>query len=204
MLHYNIIYGHKGDVALQQWLKNLKTDFALSNCLFESVKLTKNTDPDKYKYSSYGIGFSSRSKFLFTDRIMGKNVISFGADMSSFVQIVNKIKNIVILGEGPAQGLDDTALTAGAIYPVNFTEPKKSFVLSLHYNSFLFVNATKIYQLKAKYSEIRDYTLYLGNISKDYIINNMKKKKGLKGSEKCFFVYFNPIILTKYQISIDI
>ena len=32
-------------------LKNLNTDFALSNCLFESVKPTKNADLDKYKYT---------------------------------------------------------------------------------------------------------------------------------------------------------
>ena len=47
-----------------------------------------------------------------------------------------------ILGEGPAQALDGTTLTAEAKYPINFTQPKKRFVLSLHYNgsnSFLFV-----------------------------------------------------------------
>ena len=29
----------------------------LENCLFESVKLTKNADIDKYGHSGYGIGF---------------------------------------------------------------------------------------------------------------------------------------------------
>ena len=29
------------------WLRNLNTDFTLKNCLFGSVKLTKNVDPDK-------------------------------------------------------------------------------------------------------------------------------------------------------------
>ena len=50
---------------------------------------------------------------------------------------------------------------------------KKRFALSLHCNgrnSFLFVNATKTYQFKAKDSEIKDYTLCLGNISKDFTI----------------------------------
>ena len=32
-------------------LRNLNTEFALGNCLFGSVKLTKNADLDKYKYS---------------------------------------------------------------------------------------------------------------------------------------------------------
>ena len=46
----------------------------------------------------------------------------------------------------------------------------------------------KIYQFKAKKSEIKDYTLYLGNISKDFTINNMKKKTVLKGVVIFFFL----------------
>ena len=41
---------------------------------------------------------------------MGKYVIIFGADMSSSVYIDNKNKDILIFGEGPTQGLDDTTL----------------------------------------------------------------------------------------------
>ena len=43
-------------------------------------------------------------------------------------------------------------------------------------NSFLFVNATKVYQFKAKSSEIRDFALCLGNISNDFTVNNMKSR----------------------------
>ena len=98
--------------------------------------------------------------------------------MSSSVHVDNKGKDILILGEGPTQGLDDTTLTAEAKYPINFTQSGKRFVLSLHYNgsnSFLFVNATKIYQFKAKESEVKKYPLCLGNISKGLTANNMKK-----------------------------
>ena len=56
--------------TLTPQLRNLNTDFKLNNCLFGSVKLTKNTDPDKYKQSGYGIGFDSRSEFLYTDGSM--------------------------------------------------------------------------------------------------------------------------------------
>ena len=38
-------------------LRHLNADFTLNNCLFGYVKLTKKADPDKYKYSIYGIGF---------------------------------------------------------------------------------------------------------------------------------------------------
>ena len=33
-----------------------------------------------------------------------------------------------------AQGLDDTTLTGEAKYPINFTQSRKRFILSLHYN----------------------------------------------------------------------
>ena len=73
--------------------------------------------------------------------------------MSSSMHIDNENKDILILGEGPTQELDDATLTAEAKHPINFTQPRKRFVLSLHSNrsnSFLFVNTTKINQLKYK------------------------------------------------------
>ena len=59
----------------------------------------------------------------------------------------------------------------------------------------MFVNATKIYQFKAKDSEIKDHELCLGNISKDFTIKNMKrkKKKELQGIINIFSVTFNVI-----------
>ena len=54
----------------------------LENCLFGSVKLTKYADIDKYRYFGYGIGFDRRSSF-FIGNETDKNVIIFGADMSS-------------------------------------------------------------------------------------------------------------------------
>ena len=48
----------------------------------------------------------------------------------------------------------------------------------------LFVNTTKLYQFKAKDSEIKEYPLILGNISNDFTTNKIKKKKkktGLNG-----------------------
>ena len=160
-------------------LRNLNTDFILNNWLFGSAKLTKNADLDKYKYGCYGIVFDSRSEFLFTDESFRKNVIIFGADMNSSVYIDNKNKDILDLVEAPTQELDDTTLTAEAKNSISFTQSGKRLVLSLHHNginSLLFVNATKIYQFKAKDSEIKDYKLCLGNISKDFTINNIKKQ----------------------------
>ena len=77
---------------LGTWSWDLNNDFALKNCLFGVAKLTKNPDPDNYKYSSYGIGFDVRSEFLLLDGSMGKNVVIFGVYMSSPVHIDDKKK----------------------------------------------------------------------------------------------------------------
>ena len=100
--------------TLIRWLRNLTTDFTLNNCLFGSVKLTKNADQDKCKYNGYGIGFNSRSEFLFTDGNLGRNVILFGDDISLYEHVYDQRKDILILSEGPSQGLDNTTLTAEA------------------------------------------------------------------------------------------
>ena len=64
------------------------------------------------------------------------------------------------------------------MYSIKFTVTNKKFCLSLRYNgvnSYLFVNGTEIYKFKAKDSEIVASPLCLGNISKDWSVDNMKK-----------------------------
>ena len=61
-------------------------DFSVGNSLPRAVKLTKDVDPDKYKYSGYGIGFNACGSFLLSD---GRGC---GCDMSSMVHIGNKRK----------------------------------------------------------------------------------------------------------------
>ena len=88
--------------------------------------------------------------------------------MNSSVYIDNK-KHLT-LGEGQIQALDDAILIGEAKYFISFTQSNRKFCLSLHYNgskSFLFVNATKIYQFKTRDFEIKIYPLFLVNISKD-------------------------------------
>ena len=98
--------------------------------------------------------------------------------MSSSAHIDNKKKDILVLGKGPTQGLEHT-LTAEKMYSINSTVTKKKFCLSLHYNGaniYLFVNGIEIYKFKAKDSEIvTSPLLCLGNISKDWSADNMKK-----------------------------
>ena len=66
------------------------------------------------------------------------------------------------------------------MYSVNFTVTRKKSCLSLHYNranSYLFVNGKEIVKFKAKDSEIIATPLCLGNISKDWSVDNMKKTR---------------------------
>ena len=154
------------------------SDPTLKNCLFGAVTLTKNADIDKYGYSGYGIGFDRRGSFSFPGGGFGQNVIIFGVDMSSSVHVDNKKKDILTLGKGPTQGLGEHSLTAEKMYSVNFTDNGDKYCLSLHYNganSYLFVNGTEIYKFKAKDSEIVIGPICLGNISKDWSVDNMKK-----------------------------
>ena len=62
------------------------------------------------------------------------------------------------------------------MYSINFTVTNKKFCL--HYNganTYLFVNGIEIYKIKAKDSEILMVPICLGNISKDWSVDIMKR-----------------------------
>ena len=107
--------------------------------------MTKNVDIDKYKYSGYSIGFDRKGKF------------SVGNGFGNCLLYMFITKNgILILGEGPTQGLNGTTLTADKKDSINFTENDKKFCLRLHCNganSYLFVNGTEIIKFKGKDSQ---------------------------------------------------
>ena len=115
--------------------------------------------------------------------------------MGYSVHVDNKKQDILILGQGPTQELDGTTLTAEKFYSINFTENNKKFCLSLHYNSdnsYLFVNGKEIIKFKAKDSEFFAVPLCLGNISKGFSVDNMKKT-GLNGYVYDFSVDYDAI-----------
>ena len=114
--------------------------------------------------------------------------------MSSSTKIDNRKKDILILGKDPTQGLEHI-LTAEKMYSINFCKFQTKFCLSLHYNganSYLFVNGKKIHKFKAKDSEIVATPLCLGNISKDWTVDNMKKT-GLNGNVYDFSTDYDAI-----------
>ena len=76
------------------------------------------------------------------------------------------------------QGLDGTTLTAQKMYSINFTKSRDKFCLSLHCNRaniYSFVSGKDIIKFKAKDFEIVATPLCLGNISKYFSVNNIKK-----------------------------
>ena len=91
-----IIYHHKNVVNLYvvYEITNFKynNNPILTNSLFGAIKLTKNADLKKYKYSGYGIGFDSQ---IFYNHLSGgvtRDTIIFGVDMSSKTNTANKEK----------------------------------------------------------------------------------------------------------------
>ena len=79
---YHLHYKHKNIVNIYIVYKlgastSDDIDSTLKYCLFGAITLTKNTDIDKYGYSSYGIGFDRRSSLSFPDGGFGQNVLCF-------------------------------------------------------------------------------------------------------------------------------
>ena len=110
--------------------------------------------------------------------------------MSSSAHVDNKKEEILVLVKEPTQGLKHT-LAAGKMYSANFTVARKKFCLIFHYNwanSYLFVNG----------KEIVATALCLGNISKDWTIDNIKKT-GLNG-----YVYEFRVDYDTFKNSVDI
>ena len=146
--------------------------------MFGAVKMTKNADVSKYKYFGYSIGFDEKRTFSHQSGSFGNNAIILGVDMSSSVHVDNKKKDILVLGEGPTQGLGCTAVTAEKMYSIKFTAARRKFCLNLRYNggnSYLFVKSTEITKFKANDYEVVATPLCLGYVSKYCSVDNMKK-----------------------------
>ena len=58
--------------------------------MFGAVRLIKSADPDRYLYSRYGVSFDVCETFSLVYGGFSKNVILFGAEMSSSVYVDDK------------------------------------------------------------------------------------------------------------------
>ena len=98
--------------------------------------------------------------------------------MSSYPQIDNKGKDILILGKGLTQDLVSIHQPQKNCIQLNLLKKIQNFVQAcvamekiFIYLFDLFVNGTKIIKFKAKDLEITAYSLCLGNISKDWSVD---------------------------------
>ena len=110
----------------------------------------------------------------------------------------NKTKDVLDLGHGFIQKIDDTTIYAEKMYSPNFTVANKTFSLSLHYNdddSYLFVNDKEVIKFKAKKQNVAG-KLSLGNISADFNQAD-RKSTGFYGYICDFSVDYNAITNNK-------
>ena len=151
--------------------KTINSDNVFKKCLFGATRVTKpgdTTDSDKYIYSGCDLGFDRTSQFTHPQGRMAKNIIIFRVNSSNSVHATNKTQNILTLGHGLTQKVDNTTIYAEKMYSPDFSAENKIFCLSLHYNgnnSYLFVNGKEVTKIKAKKSEIKGNQLTLGSIS---------------------------------------
>ena len=179
------------------------TSFTIQNALFGAMQITKNaTDNSKNNYKGYGICFDERSQFghIITEdgrahTTNGRNVLIFGVDMSFSAHATNRANHIYLMGDGLTQGINDTTFYVEKIYWINFTDPGKKIIISLHYNgdeSYFFVNSRQELKFKAKTDQLVKEKLCIGNLS-DQWTTSESEKTGLYGNIYDFVVDYEQI-----------
>ena len=95
--------------VLNTWPRNPTNNFILKNFLFGTVKLTRNTDKNKFSYNGQGTAFDGKGFWSF-DNDTAWNVVTFNVDNTSSPHIDNPKINFLVLGEGPTEGINSSAL----------------------------------------------------------------------------------------------
>ena len=93
-------------------------------------KPNDTTDPPKYNYFGYDIAFVRSGQFTSSDGTLPRNVVIFGADLSKSTHATNKTQNILVLGHGFIQKINNTTIYAEETYSPNFSVENKVFCLS--------------------------------------------------------------------------
>ena len=178
-------------------------DYTIQNAIFGAIKITKNADYSKNDYTGYGLCFDEDGEFSHTVRKVNfdcttdaRNVIIFGADMSSSIHATNRANNIYVMGKEFIRGINDTTIYAEKLFHNNFTELGEKFVLSLHYNgdnSYLFANGRQELKFKAKDDQIINEKLCIGNLSSQWT-KRESEKTGLYGNIYDFVADYKPIV----------
>ena len=92
---------------LDNWPRNPVDNFTLKNCLFDTVKLTRDADKTKFAYNGQGIAFDGQGMQSFGNYFI-RNVINFGVDNTSSSRTDNQKINFLELGEGSTDDINDS------------------------------------------------------------------------------------------------
>ena len=88
---------------------NPANSFSLKDCLFGTVKLTKNADKSKFTYNGRGIAFDGKGSWSFSNGF-ARNVTIFVVNNTSSSHMDIQKSNFLIVSEGPTEGINvDTA-----------------------------------------------------------------------------------------------
>ena len=117
--------------------------FTIQNALFGAMQITKNaTDNSENNYKGYGICFDERSEFGHTITEGGhahtadaRNVLIFGADMSSSVHATNRTNHMYVMGTG----LRKVLKILRYMQKRTFTETLQILVKNLYYVCIIMV-----------------------------------------------------------------
>ena len=96
---------------LNTWPRYPTSNFTLKNCLFGSVRLTRNVDKSRLTYNGQGIAFDGNGLWSF-DNVTARKAVIFGVDVSSSSPINNPKNNVLVLGERPIEEINSTIGTA--------------------------------------------------------------------------------------------
>ena len=120
------------------------------------------------------------------------------------------------MGDGFVQGINDMTLYDEKIDSQNFTQPSKTFVLSLHYidnDSYLFINGKQELKFKTKPGQLIKGQLCIGNLSSQWTTSESEKTRlygniydfivDYKGIKSVKFIYdMHRYLMIKHDISI--
>ena len=124
---------------LYAWPNNPLNNFILKNCMLVATNIVKNSDKEKWIYSTFGIAFDGTgSQNLCND--FAKSAVIFGVDNSFSSHTDNCKNNFLVFGEGPTYCVNGSFEKR---FSINFSKANTKICLSFHYNgdnSYLFVN----------------------------------------------------------------
>ena len=94
-------------LELNNWPRNPTNNFPLKNCFFGTAKLVGNETKSKFIYNGQGITFDVKGSWSF-DKDFARNFAIFSIDNSLPSHPDNWKNNLLVLGEGPTDGINNS------------------------------------------------------------------------------------------------